>query len=103
MTLYANTNSTISVRPALNNGVLTKTGGTQMLETSYRVTGDVTAPDMSFKQAWQFFSGGNVYTVNHVQGTGAYHINVEVQMASPTDAAPDEGVYACGITLTAGW
>jgi hypothetical protein len=103
LTLYSNTPTSISVKPAANNGILTRNGGTQVLDTAYRVSGDVAAPDAYFKPAGQFFSGQNLYQVAHIPGTGAYHINVEVQMSSPPNAAPEEGTYACGITLTAGW
>jgi hypothetical protein len=99
--LYTNTDTAVSARPALNNGILSN--GPYTLDTAYRLTGAVTSPDQRFKPAGEFFSGQNVYTVTHVAGTGAYALNLDVQMSSPKSAAPEKGLYTCGITLTAGW
>jgi hypothetical protein len=99
--LYSNADTVISARPGLNNGVLTQ--GASTLDTAYRITGAVAAPDQRFKPAGEFFSPQNVYPVTHVIGTGAYAINLEVQMSSPPSAAPESGLYTCGVTLTAGW
>jgi hypothetical protein len=99
--LYSNTNATISARPALNGGILTM--GSSTLDTSYRITGAVASPDLRFKSAGEFFAGSNTYTVSHVDGTGAYIINLEVQASSRTSAAPEHGLYTCGVTLTANW
>ena len=99
--LYTNADTVITARPGLNNGVLTQ--GTHTLDTAYRITGAVASPDRSFKPAYNFFGPQNVYQVIHVPGTGAYALNLEVQMSSPPSAAPDEGLYTCGLTLTAGW
>jgi hypothetical protein len=101
LTLYSNTDATIAARPALNNGILTM--GSNTLETAYRITGAVAAPDQRFKPAGEFFGAQNVYTVPHVAGTGAYAINLEVQASSPQSAAPEQGLYTCGVTLTASW
>ena len=99
--LYTNADTVITARAGLNNGILTQ--GSSALDTAYRITGAVAAPDQRFKPTGEFFSPQNVYPVNHVVGTGAYAINLEVQMSSPPSAAPEEGVYTCGVTLTAGW
>jgi len=99
--LYTNTNTMITAKPGLNNGVLTQ--GSQTLDTAYRLGGAVVAPDRGFKPAGEFFGPQNVYPLAHVPGTGAYVITLEVQMSSPKDAAPEEGMYVCGVTLTAGW
>ena len=87
--------------PGLNQGILSQ--GPYTLDTAYRITGAVASPDRSFKPARDFFGPQNVYQVIHVAGTGAYTLNLEVQMSSPPAAAPDEGLYTCGLMLTAGW
>ncbi len=99
--LYTNADTVISARPGLNNGVLTQ--GSSTLDTAYRITGAVASPDQRFKPVGEFFSPQNVYPVIHVVGTGVYAINLEVQMSSPPTAAPEPGLYTCGVTLTAGW
>ena len=99
--LYTNADTVISAKPGLNNGILTQ--GSYTLETAYRLTGAIASPDPRFKPAGEFFGSQNVYAVTHVAGTGAYVINLEVQMSSPPSAAPERGLYTCGVTLTAGW
>jgi hypothetical protein len=99
--LYSNTNATIGARPALNNGILTM--GSNTLDTSYRITGAVASPDQRFKPAGEFFGSQNTYIVPHMDGTGAYTINLEIQASSPKTAAPEQGLYTCGITLTSSW
>lgn len=105
LTLYTNTAATISARPGLNQGVLSN--GSQSLATAYRITGSVTTPDITFKPAGtgagEFFSAQNVYTITRTTGTGSYLVNLEVQMNSPPDSAPDPGIYTCGLILTAEW
>lgn len=101
MILYANTDAVIAARPGLNNGILTQ--GSYTLETAYRLTGAVGMADRGFVPAQQFFSSQNMYPLAHVAGTGAYAITLEMQAASPPADAPEQGVYTCGLTLTAAW
>jgi hypothetical protein len=101
LVLFTNADTAITARPGLNNGILTQ--GSHTLNTAYRISGAVAAPDRNFKNAQEFFSPQNAYQIVHVAGTGAYTINLEVQMSSPRSAAPDEGLYTCGVTLIAGW
>jgi hypothetical protein len=99
--LYTNADAVVSPRPGLNNGILTH--GSYTLDTAYKLTGAVASPDQRFKPVGEFFGAQNVYIVAHVAGTGAYALNLEVQMSSPPSAAPEQGLYTCGVTLTAGW
>ena len=103
--LYTNTDSVISAKAGLNNGVLTR--GDQTLKTAYEITGAVAAPDAAFKNAGigygEFFSAQNTYAITHQPGVGAYTINLVVQSTSPEKSAPDEGLYTCGVILTAEW
>ena len=105
LTIYANTDAVITAEPGLNHGVLTQ--GNQTLDTAYQITGAVRAPDYAFKPAGhgsgEFFNSHNTYTVAHVPGTGSYIINLAVQMSSPKSSAPDDGLYTCGVILTASW
>jgi hypothetical protein len=104
LSLYANV--TITLTPSsTGTGILTN--GTNTLSTSYKITGDVTEPDIAYKAAGtgagEFFAAANTYTVTHVAGDGSYAINLLVQAVSPNDRAPDAGDYTCNVTLTAGW
>lgn len=99
--LYTNTDTLISPTPGLNHGILTYNGNT--LQTSYRVSGAVTQQDGGFKPAEQFFRTSNTYKVIHIPTVGAYTINLSVKAASPSDAAPDPGIYTCSVILTASW
>lgn len=99
--LYTNTDTTVTAKPGLNNGVLSN--GADKLHTAYRVTGSVANPDSAFKDAGTFFSSQNAYTVIHEKEKGSYPINLEVQATSPASGAPEEGLYTCGLTLTAAW
>jgi len=107
LTLYANVTITLTPTGSTNSGILTN--GTETLSTSYKITGDVTAPDGSYKPAGtaagQFFATApaNTYTVTHVAGDGSYAVNLLAQAVSPNNRAPDAGDYTCGVTLTASW
>lgn len=101
--LYMNTNVTITPSAGANSGILTLAGET--LTTQYRITGDVTVPDVAYKlagaAAGQFFEGTNTYAITHVAGDGAYDVTFSVQASSPAAEAPDAGNYTCGVVLTA--
>jgi hypothetical protein len=103
--LYSNTDAIISVQPGPNGGVLSD--GNETLKTAYQLTGPVTTPDAGFKEAGsgpgQFFNSQNRYHLAYERGTGAYPITLTVQMSSPDTAAPEVGVYTCGVILTAEW
>jgi len=107
LTLYANVATTITPTGSTNSGILTN--GTETLSTSYKITGNVTAPDEAYKPAGtaggQFFATApaNTYTVTHAAGDGSHAINLLVQAVSPNNRAPDAGNYSCGVTLTASW
>jgi hypothetical protein len=99
LTLYANTNPTITPTATDGNlGVLTLSAG-HTLTTKYKLTGDVVAADGAFKTAAAFLAGSYATT----PGLGTYTINLDVQATGPLNAAPDAGDYTCQIILTAGW
>jgi hypothetical protein len=83
------------------------TSGSQTLRTAFKITGSVASPDSSFKSAGsgpgEFFNSQNSYTMYHQTGTGACTINLVTQATSPKDSAPEQGLYTCGIVLTAQW
>lgn len=101
--LYMNGNVSIAPTAGANSGVLTVGG--QTLTTQYRITGDVTVPDVAYKAAaagaGEFFDVANLYAITHVGGDGSYDVIFSVQMISPAAAAPDAGNYTCGVVLTA--
>jgi hypothetical protein len=99
--LYTNTNAIISAKPGPDGGILSN--GSQTLTTAYKLTGDVSNPDASFKDSAQFLSTNNTYNVTHQSGVGSYTVNLEVQATSPADTAPEIGLYTCTVTLTAAW
>jgi len=105
LALYANVTTTLTPTAGTNSGVLTN--GTDTLATSYKITGDVTVPDVAYKPAGsaggEFFAAANTYTVTQVAGDGSYAINLSVQAVSPNNRAPDAGDYTCGVVLTASW
>jgi hypothetical protein len=105
LTLYTNTDATITAQAGANGGILTRGG--QSLTTAYKLTGKLTNPDSIFKSAGsnsgQFFSSNNIYNVSHEPGVGTYPLNLDVQMTSPADEAVDPGTYTCTIILTVGW
>ena len=105
LTLYTNTDTTITTAAGENGGILRR--GSQMLTTQYKLTGKLTNPDSHFKPAGsksgEFFNPGNVYDVAHVTGVGSYPINLDVQITSPPAEAVDPGQYTCTIILTVGW
>jgi len=105
LTLYANVTTTLTPTAGTNSGILTN--GTETLATSYKITGDVTVPDVAYKPAGsaggEFFAAANTYTVTHVAGDGSYGMSVSVQVVSPNNKAPNAGDYTCGVTLTASW
>jgi hypothetical protein len=106
LTLYANVTITLTPSSA-GTGILTN--GAETLSTSYKITGNVTAPDgvylVAGTAAGEFFATvpANTYTVEHTGGDGSYAINLLVQAVSPNNRALDSGNYTCGVTLTAGW
>jgi hypothetical protein len=105
LTLYANTNVTLSAAGTANSGIATN--GSDTLTTSYKITGDVGTPDAAWKAAGsgagEFFNAGNTYSVTHVSGDGSYAINLLVQLESANARAQDAGNYTCSLTLTATW
>ncbi len=111
LTLYANVTTTLTPTGSTNSGILTHpTVASQVLATSYKITGDVTEPDSgdyiaAGTGAGQFFATepANTYTVTQVSEDGSYAVNLLVQAVSPADRAPDAGDYTCGVTLTASW
>jgi len=101
LVLYANVDTLLTAAGGTNGGVLTRAG--QQLQTAYQVTGDVAAPDVTYKPAAQFFGSGNSYRVTYVPGTGAYAVNLNVRAMAPADRAPESGTYTCSVVMTATW
>ena len=103
--LYSNTDAIISAQPGPNAGILTN--GSETLQTAYQFTGPLAEPDSAFKEAGtapgQFFNSQNNYHLAYQRGTGAYPLTLTVQMSSPPAAAPETGIYTCGVILTAEW
>ncbi|HVT82224.1 MAG TPA: hypothetical protein VHM90_16395 [Phycisphaerae bacterium] len=104
LTLYSNGNVTITPTAGANSGILTSGGHT--LTTSYKLTGDVTVPDVAYhaagSAAGQFFDVANTYSITHLAGVGSYAVNLLVKAVSPA-TAPDSGDYTCGVVVTASW
>jgi hypothetical protein len=104
LTLYANVAATLTPT-STGTGILTN--GAETLSTSYKITGNVTEPDIAYEPAGtgsgEFFATGNTYTVTYAAGGGSYTINLLVQAVSPNNRAPDAGDYTCNVTLTASW
>lgn len=106
MTLFSNITATVTPTAGANSGILTN--GTETLETSYMVTGDVTTDDVDYVAAGsemgEFFNAGNTYEVAHVSGDGGnYSVVLGVKAVSPSDGAVDAGDYTCGVVMTASW
>jgi hypothetical protein len=99
--LYTNTDAIITAKAGPTGGILSN--GSQTLTTAYKITGSVSNPDATFKDAAEFLNPHNTYNVPHQVGLGAYTINLEVQATSPPDTAPEIGLYTCTVTLTASW
>jgi len=104
LTLYANVAATLTPT-STGTGILTN--GAETLSTSYKITGNVTEPDIAYEPAGtgsgEFFAAANTYTVTYAAGGGSYTINLLVQAVSPDNRAPDAGDYTCNVTLTASW
>ena len=71
LTLFANTEVTLTLTPHVNAGVLTADEG-GALQTAATLTGDVEPAPV-----------GNVYRVHHVPGRGAYDITLDVGATLP--------------------
>jgi hypothetical protein len=107
LTVWTNVAATITPSTSDGkNGILTS-ATTDTLTTDYKMTGaDLGATaDGAWKTsgaAGTFFVG-NTYTVQYVNGTGAYTMTMNAQGTSSAAKANDPGAYTCQVVLTATW
>ena len=76
LTLFANTDVTLTLTPGVNGGVLTAANG-EVLQTTCTLAGDVVSA-IPAKHA----GVGNVYRVRHLPGRGAYQVVLELRAAA---------------------
>ncbi len=75
LTLFANTDVSLTLAPHVNGGALTADDG-EALQTVGSLTGDVASADV-----------GNVYRIRHVPGRGAYEVVLDVRATLPAGMA----------------
>ena len=77
LTLFANTDVSLTLAPHVNNGILTAADG-EALQMAATLTGDV-----ELAECRERADVGNVYRVRHVPGHGVYAVTLDVRASVP--------------------